>query len=370
VKRIFFPFLIITAVSTILLSCGSKEETQSSQEQQITPITPVVFVQDVARGTIYKTYTAVGNVAACDESRITPEVSGRIMSINVDEGDRVIKGDLLMLIDTFHYEETVANTLAVKNQARVNLERATRDLDRMKALFQQKSVSEQTYQDTVSARDLARYQHDQAAVSLEIARRNLKDCSVTAPISGIVTQKFVNEGEVASPAQLAFVIMKMDTVKVEVDLPEEVFGSIKRGNKGVVTLDALHDKSFTGEITKIYPTIDPVSRTFKVTIILKNPNLELRSGMTARSKVVQMARDDALSLPKTAIVLGEEGYFTYMVNTDTIKKVQIFLGIEGDDAFEVLDGLAHGDKVVVRGLAGLRDGMRVKTAEQENPRGE
>jgi membrane fusion protein (multidrug efflux system) len=369
-KRFFSPFLIMMVISTILLSCGNKEETQSSQEQQIVPIIPEVFVQEVFRGPIYKTYTAVGNVAASDVSRITPEVSGRIMTINVDEGDRVNKGDLLMLIDNFHYQETVANTLAVKNQARLNLERANRDLARMKVLFQQKSISEQTYQDAVTTRDLAGYQQDQAAVSFEIARKNLKDCSVAAPISGIVTQVFVNEGEVASPAQLAFVIMKMDTVKVEVDLPEEIFSSIILGNKGIITLDALPDKFFTGEITKIYPTIDPLSRTFKVTITLKNPDLELRSGMTARSKVVQIAREDALSITKTALVQGEEGYFAYRVNTDTVVKSKVVLGIEGDDVFEILDGLNHGDKVVIRGLAGLRDGMKVKTPEQETPLGE
>lgn len=360
--------LLVIFLSLSLMSCTKGDDAASEKARQNnSPIIPEVIVEEVVMGPIYKTYTSVGNVAAGDIARVSPKVSGRIKAIDVEEGDRVEQGRQLMLIDPFDYREAVENTAAITNQAWATLERTKRDLSRIEALYQQKSVSEQTYQDAVTERDLARYQYDQAVVSREIARRNLRECRVSAPISGIVTKKEVNAGELVSPAQFAFVIMKMDMVKVEVDLPEEVYRSLAEGNKALITLDAIFDKSFTGTITKIYPTIDPVSRTCKVTISLENPELNLRDGMTARSTVIQKTRETALSVPKSAVVQGEQGYIIYIINADTVKRTPVKLGIEGDTVFEVMEGVSAGDKVVTKGLAGLRDGMEVRISGQASP---
>jgi membrane fusion protein (multidrug efflux system) len=363
-----FITCLMVIFSLILFSCMKAEEDSPENAQTLSPITPEVVVHEIVRGPIYKTYTSVGNVAASDVARIMPKVAGRIKTIRVEEGDRVSKGELLMLIDPFDYEHALQNTAAIKNQAKVTLERAERDLARMESLYQQKSVSQQTFQDTLSARDLARYEYDRATVSYEAARRNLEECSVSAPISGIVTQKGVNVGELTNPGQLAFVLMNMDTVKVEVDLPEEIYSSVQEQHEGIITLDAIPEETFTGTITKIYPTIDPVSRTFKVTITLTNPDLLLRSGMTARSKVIQKTRESALCAPKSSLIQGEQGYIIYTVNTDTVKKTPVKIGIEGDSVFEIIEGVSEGDKVVTRGLAGLRDGMGVRIREQVSPR--
>ena len=359
-------YYLIIFLPLVLFSCMKSDETPSEKSLNLSPILPEVVVHEIVRGPIYKTYTSLGTVAASDFARITPKVAGRIKTIHVEEGDRVEKGDALMLIDPFDYEQALQNTAAIKNQAQVNLERARRDLSRMESLYRKKSVSQQTFQDTLSARDLALFQYDQAVVSFETAKRNLEECRVSAPISGIVTQKGIHVGELTSPTQLAFVIMNMDSVKVEADLPEEIFSSIRRGSDGIITLDALAGNTFTGTITKIYPTIDPLSRTFKVTITLNNPALLLRSGMTARSKVVQKAREAALCAPKPSLVQAQQGYIVYIIKNDTVIKTPVKVGLEGDSVFEIIKGVSQGDKVVTRGLAGLRDGMGVRIFETED----
>lgn len=352
-----FLYLLL---SLTLLSCTRGDGNPSEQAGQIPSLVPEVIVEEISLGPIYKTYTSVGNVAASDIARVMPKVSGRIKTMDVEEGDRVEPGRQLMLIDPFDYKQAVANTTALTNQAAATLRQAKRDLLRMEALYLQKSVSEQTYQDTVTAHDLALYRYDQAVVSRDSAQRNLKECTVPAPIPGFVTKKEVNEGELVTPATLAFVIMKMDMVKVEVDLPEEVYRSLAEESSAFITLDALPDRSFTGTITKIYPTIDPVSRTCRITISLENPGLLLRDGMTARSTVIQKARSNAISVPKTAVIQGEQGYFIYVIDAGKVKKTPVVLGIEGDKTFEVIQGARSGDKVVTKGLAGLRDGMNVR----------
>jgi membrane fusion protein (multidrug efflux system) len=229
----------------------------------------------------------------------------------------------------------------------------------MERLYQDGTVSEQKYRDMKTASDLAQYAYDQTMVTSKRTARDLRECRVAAPIPGIITDKYVNEGELTGPQMVAFVIMQMDKVKVEVDLPEDAYGYIEPGNSCLVTVDAIPDDAFKGVISMIHPTIDAASRTVKITIRLSNPGLRLRSGMTARAKVIQKARDHTRFAPKRAFVTGEEGFFVYKLVSGTVERVPVTVGVEGDGVFEIRDGLVAGDQVVVEGLTGLRDGMAV-----------
>ena len=345
-------------------SCGRDSDASLHQGKQEGPQIPRVIVSTVQKSPIFKAYTAVGSVSPKEISRISSKVSGRIQTIPVDEGDQVKKGEMLMLIDPFDHERALKSADSQLKQAKTSLERARRDLLRMEGLYRAKAVTEQTYQDAATACDLARFQYDQAVTAREIAEENLKECRLAAPIAGIVTEVLVNEGELTGPQQPTFVIMDMSTVKVEVDLPEEIFGSVKIGNTSTITVDAVTGQAFEGTITKIYPTIDPVSRTFMVTITLENPALMLRSGMTARSRVIQMVRRDVLAVPRESLIRGEEGYIVYTVREDVVYRHPVSLGIEGDTLCEVTGGVSEGDKVVVKGVAGLKPGITVMIVEE------
>lgn len=353
-----------------MLGCANSDEGQSKESNAEPASVTEVTVAHVKSGPIYKAYIDVGSILPEDYARIMAKVAGRIASISVDEGSPVKKGQLLMQIDTFDYTRAVENASALKDAAYVSFKKASRDFKRMEQLHKSKAISEQKYQDAKTGLDLARYQYEQAKVAFSIARRALKECKVISPISGIVTNKYVNEGELTGPQQVAFVIMQLDKVKVEVDLPEEAFSYITEGNKGYVEVDAIPDEVFEGTITKIYPTIDPASRTFKITISLDNPELKLRSGMTARVKVVEQAKANTIMAPKTSLIRGEKGYYVFKVVSNRIEKIKVHTGIEGTDAIEILDGISPGDVVVTKGVTGLKDGMQVKvTATDKQDQG-
>jgi len=360
-KRILYINLII-----ILLACfacqGKKDDPATdTANSTVSQSKAEVAVSKVKQGPIFKAYNAVGTVLPDDYARIMPKVAGRIKTIHVDEGDIVEEGKLLMEIDAFDYSRALENATAIMNQAKTQLDKAQRYYVNMEKLHQGSAVSDQTFKDTQTAYELSFYAYNQSVVAVKKAEQDLKECSVIAPISGIVTNKFVNNGELTGPTapSPAFVIMQMDVVKVEVELPEEAFGYLKIGNQSMITLDAIQDKSFRGKITKVFPTIDPVSRTFKVTISIYNPDLQLRSGMTARTKVIEKAREHTLYTPKSAVMQGETGYFVYKIAGSTVQKAPVDVGIEGDNIFEITAGLSLGDLVVTKGLTGLKDGMEV-----------
>jgi len=369
-KKLLVVFTILVVLALVVFLGKERPESREIAPKAIARA--AVVVATVGKGPVYRGYTAVGTIAPEERARIMPRVSGRIATLEVEEGDVVRKGDVLILIDAFDYIRAVENAVAAKNQSEANLDKAKRDYLRMERLYGDKTVSEQTYRDAKTVYELAQYAYDRALVARRTAERNLRECRVAAPISGIVTSKHVNEGELIGPQTLAFVIMQMERVEVEVDLPENAYGFMAPGSACLINIDALPHETCEGMITQIHPTIDPVSRTVKVKVSLDNPDLKLRPGMTARANVIQRARKDVLSVPKSAVIQGEEGYFVFRVLADTVEKTQVTIGIEGDDAFEVKDGLALGDQVVTRGLTGLRDGMAIRIAStppeaHENP---
>lgn len=359
-KKILIISLILLVPVFLLLQ--GKEKPESKAIVTKTEARAAVAVSTVGRGPVFKGYAAVGVIKPEDKARIMPKVAGRISSLAVEEGDRVATGDLLMDIEPFDYIRAVENGTAVKNQAKANLEKSKRDYLRMERLYRDKTISEQTYRDTETVYKLAQYAFDQAQVAHKTAVRNLKECRVVAPIAGIITDKHVNEGELTGPQTLAFIIMQMDKVKVEVDLPENAYGFVAIGNTCLITIDALPQETCEGKITRIHPTINPVSRTVKVTISLDNPGIRLRPGMTARANVIQEARKDVLFVPKSAVVQGETGLFVFRLAADRVEKTAITVGVEGDEVFEIRNGLSLGDQVVTKGLTGLRDGMAVITS--------
>ncbi|MFO7962357.1 MAG: efflux RND transporter periplasmic adaptor subunit [Desulfobacterales bacterium] len=362
-------FLICISLSLLVLSvlsCLKKDADETSVHlPSVEPLPPEVVVSSVKRGPIYKTYTSIGTVTPKDSSRIFPKVGGRISKVCVEEGHIVNKGDLLMQIDAFDYTRAVENATALKNQAASNLEKAKRDFSRIEKLYADKAVPKKNLQDMKTALDLAVYAYDQAAVSLKKAVDDFGECGVRAPISGMVTAKLVNPGELIGPQTMAFKIMQMETVEVEVDLPEEAFGNLSLGNKGFISFDAVPDKSVTGTITKIHPTIDPVSRTVKITLSIDNPNLLIRSGMTARTRIVQTAEQDALYAARAALIPVEDRYIAYRVQSGRVERILLDVGIIGDDVFEIKNGAVENDLFVVRGVTGLRNGMKVKIVHQD-----
>ena len=365
-KKIIIIFLAVVCVAVFLFQGREKPHSQEIPGKTKGAPRAAVAVSEVVRGPVRRGYTAVGTIAPEDRARIMPKVSGRISALKVEEGHLVEKGDLLMAIDTFDYARALENAVAMKSQSKANLAKTERDYRRMGRLYRDKTVSEQTYYDAKATYELARYAYDQSLVAHKTAERNLRECRVVAPISGLVTSKHVNEGELVSPQVVAFVIMRMDRVEVEVDLSENAYGFMASGDHCQIKVDAMPHEDCAGRITRIHPTIDPASRTVKVTVTLDNPDLRLRSGMTARANVIQTARTNVLFVPKSAVVQEETGYFVFKVAADTVERTRVGLGVEGDHVFEIVSGLSLGDLVVTRGMTGLRDGMAV-TVDSQTP---
>lgn len=358
--------LLFSAVLLVLGACGKNEDSSKTNAKKTDVSKAEVIVSKVQRGPIHKAFAAMGTIAANDMARVIPKVAGRVLKIYVSEGSNVNAGQILMQLSDAEYNLGVRGYSAVAKLAEVGVEKSKRDLVRAESLHKEQAIAEQSYQDAQSQLEANKYQMEQAIAQVENAKKAVSECRVVSPISGTVTSKFVNEGELAAPQSPmpAFIVENMSKVKLEVDLSEDAFGYLDVGSKCMVMVDAIPDRTFEGVITKIYPSINAISKTFKVTITMDNTDFKLRSGMTARAKVVQKARNDAIYAPKTAFLQGEEGFYVFKISGGKVKKTPVKTGIEGDDTYEVLNGLQPGDFVVVEGQVGLNDGMDVTAKEK------
>lgn len=352
-------FLTICAMVIASSGCGSKDDSNRKDDSSAKA---EVVVAKVERGTILKEYSAMGTLSAEEVARIFPKVAGRVLKIYATEGTPVYAGQTLMQINDSDYRIMVQGVAAMAKGQQVKVEKSKRDYLRAESLHKESAISEQMYQDAKSGLEGDRFIMDKANAELANAKRNVSECRVSSPIAGIVTSKFVNEGELTAPQSPApaFVVENMRRVKLEIDLSEDAFGYLEVGNKCVVTVDAIPDNSFEGTISKIFPSINAVSKTFKVTVIIDNPDLKLRSGMTARAQVIQKVRNDTVNAPKAAFLPGEEGFYVFKISGGKVIKTPVKIGVEGNDAYEIVNGLAPGDYVVVEGQVGLSDGLLVK----------
>jgi multidrug efflux system membrane fusion protein len=287
---------------------------------------------------------------------------------DVDEGDAVGKGDVLVRIRAAEYEDKVrqatsqaAAAEAVALKARLDFERATR-------LYGSQSLTKPDL-------DAARSQYDASESELRAARAvtseaeiALRDTSVVAPFAGDIVKKNVEPGSFVGPGTTVFAVANTETVKIIVGVPDTTVRSIRLGQPVDVTVDAFANRSFRARISRIASAADLKTRNFEVEVAIPNRDHVLRVGMIG-SLSLDLGPDDAkadlLHVPLSAIVQANDGkYGVFVVAASESGKIATLRPVEigrviGTD-ISIVSGLASGDEVITTGATLLKDGQRVE----------
>lgn len=311
-----------------------------------------VKVMEVQPQTIARTIDYTANLAAWEEVYLATAQPGQIEKIYVEVGDRVKKGDKIADLDP-----TQLLT------ARIQLADAKVNLDRLDTLIRVGGISKQQY--------------DQVKTSYDVAKTNVQfleeNVYLTAPVSGIITGKYYEDKELFSGApntqagKAAIVtIQQINPLKAIVGVSEKYFPLVKEGMKASVKCDIYPDRTFTGKVSLIHPTVNSMTRTFMVEVTVPNGEELLRSGMFTRVGFA-LGEEDALVLPAIAI-LQQEGTnerFIYVNRNNTAKRISVKLGKRFDDKIEVIsDELKVGDQLIIAGQKNLLDGYKLEVVAQ------
>ncbi len=336
-------------------SCGRPvtEETSEARESEAgrveENIVPVKLIRP-SRSDIVQSIRATTSVEAKREADVYSKMAGFCDRIFVEEGDSVRQGDSLAKLED-------AEIRLAFEQAAARLDKAKNDYERAVELHAGGLISDQAYQNLSVQFRLAKADYD-------LSKKRLEDTSILAPLAGVVTERNVKLSDLVSTTQPLFKIVDLKNLEAEVHVPEQDYAKVRQGQEAILKIDAFPDKSFSGKVERKSPVIDSRSGTAQATIAVKNPEGILRPGMFVRVQIVVAVHPNALTVPREAILMQGEKKTVFTVQGGTAREVTVQTGFQEGDRVEILDGLADGDRVVVRGHLGLQTGTKVRVIEE------
>jgi membrane fusion protein (multidrug efflux system) len=330
---------------------------------------PVVDVQTarVRRGSILQRITAPGSLMALRESRIGPEVRGRIAKIFVAEGDRVSQDDPLFQIDPEPYELALHQAQARLDRTRAERKQIAADLGRGRELRQRDVLAEQDVDKLRTGLEVARAAEREAEETLALAARNLEQTLVRAPYAASVAARLEDEGTTAlvQPQTIVVVLQESSTLEAQAAIPEVHFSAIRLGDPALLHVEGLPHPIAT-EVSSVSDAIDPATRTYLVKMRVENPDHALKTGVFARVEILPRAKSDVLLLPREAIRREDGRTRVLAVRDGRAVAIPVRLGVVAADAVEVLHGVRVDDELVVGEVARiLGPGMRVRVVQPD-----
>jgi len=306
---------------------------------------------------------AVGSLEPDKEVVVSSEVDGVIREILVDEGDRVSRGMVLARVSDTDYLLGVRAAEAVWKQARANLENARTVFSRMEALYQEKVVSKQEYDNAVTRLDVAGQDADRASAALSLSRERFAKTVIRSPMDGAVNTKTATAGDFIGAGRPLMRVISIDPAKLGFSVAEKDIGALKSGQEVVFVVDPYPSREFSGTLTTIYPSLDERSRTLKAEASVPNRTGELKPGIFARVRVYTGEPRQAITIPITSILYEGTKTRIFVAENDTARERIVSIGGKYGEMMEVLDGLQEKERLVVVGQNTLTDGVKIRVVE-------
>ena len=344
--KTILPILATLAV----VSCGSRNGSQQPAGGPGFPggpaanVTPSVEVVTASKRDVTEESTYSSTIEAYATNNIMPQAGARIRKINVEVGDYVVKGQVLAEMDR--------NQL---DQLELQIQNDEVEYARLKGLYEEGGVSQSDF--------------EAAELGYKVRKTNyqnlLENTILRSPITGFVTARNFDKGDMFSMSAPLFTVQQVIPVKLLVGISENEYTKVKKGDTVSLTVDALPGRTFTGKVNRLYPTINAATHTFNAEVLVQNSDRALRPGMFARVRVV-FGTNHRVVLPDQCIVKqeGTGQKFVYLLNNDeTVSYVPVTLGRHMGTEYEVIDGVLEGDTVVFKGQSTLKDGVKVIVLE-------
>lgn len=319
--------------------------------------------------------TANGYVVARTKASVAARIAGRLEYLGVTEGSRVRRGQVIARIESGDQEAALGAARAQLAQAQVELEQGRRDLERARRLAAAQVLSPLDLENATSSVDARAAGVDLARAQVRLAEVGLENTRVRAPFDGTVLRKDAEVGEIVAPAaagggltRTAIVTMAdLGTLEVEVDVNEAYIARIRNGQRARITLDAYPDTAFAARVRQVVPTADRQKATVlvKVSILDRDPRILSEMG----AKVVFLEERGTagpepprVTVPLAAVARDAGRARVWLVADGRLAGRDIVLGAERGDDVEVREGLAGGERLVLRPTARLRNGARVRVS--------
>lgn len=331
-------------------SDDDKDGKDKKEEEEKAPIP--VEVTSVTMGDIQQTYRTITTLEAENDAQVVARSTGLLHQILVEEGDVVTKGQLLAQLDVEQL------TLEVQ-QIEATLNKLKNEMDRQQKLFNRKLGSS-------DALDRARFEYQSQQAQHKLSKLKLTYASIKAPISGIITERNVKQGNLLRDNDVLFTIVDLDSLIAVLHLPEKELSNVKKQQKVLLHIDALKNQMIVGEIDRVRPSIDTDTGTFRVVATVKNNDHFLKSGMFGKVEVVFDVHKNSLLLPQQAVITQDNRSHVFVVKDELAVQTPITLGFSHNGMVEILTGLTIADQVITTGQQILKHETKVEIVNDES----
>jgi RND family efflux transporter MFP subunit len=354
-QRLTIAFLTIAAVGAAMSGCSNERRAEAAAPESVSNVQVIV----ARKATVPDWLEAVGTVRAAQTSQLASQIMGNIVDVQAREGERVQSGQVLAVIDEAQPRAAVEQATAAAQAAEKDLSAAESEyalaqatLKRYQQLFEKKSVSPQEFDEIKTRCQSAAAQHEraqaglaQAHAALAQARTLLGYTRIRAPFAGLVTERKIDHGAMASPGMPIFTLEDTRSYRLEVTVDESDVHLVRVGQATPVNIAALGSAELGGKVVQIIPAADPGSRSFLVKVELPR-EARLRSGLFGRAQF-QRGERSALLIPSTAVVYRGQLQGIYVIDANQIAGMRyVTLGKTTGQQAEVLSGLEEGEKLV------------------------
>ena len=337
--------ITIAALGAAVSACGVGEAkvAEVAEADRSAPLPVEITLPE--RTDIFAIYKTTGTLESDADAPVLARVAGEVVEVLVEEGEKVRAGQVLARLDGDRLRFEML-------EAKANLDRVVGEYERLLKLHERGLVSEAMY-------DGLAFDIDSLRASYELKKLNYDYTTIRAPIDGVISSRDIKLGRHVTVNAPAFRITDSSRLVAHLKIPQSELQKFSSGLALSLSVDAMPETMFAADISRISPTIDVETGTFRATAYIDNGTGGLAPGMFARFSIAYETHRDALVIPADALVREDNIAAVYVVNNGSAERRIIETGIESNGKVEVLSGLDAAESVVVTGKAGLSDGSRV-----------
>jgi RND family efflux transporter MFP subunit len=304
-----------------------------------------------------------GTLRAVDQVTVKAKVAAEVRAVMVREGEPVKAGQVVVKLDTSEYEARVAQARGNLNNARAQMEIASKARDNNLALVEKGFISKNASDNSASQYAAAKASVDSAQGALDIVLKSLNDTVSRAPISGLVSVRHVQPGEKVAMDSRLLEIVNLQQLELEAAVPSSEISKVAIGQKVELRIEGLSQR-FDGKVVRINPATQAGSRSVPVYVQVANPQNLLRVGMFADGRLLLSSKAGVVTLPQSAVRKVNNGSFVFAIVNNKIERLPVTLGntgLVGDDHhIEITSGLEFGAQVIRADMGNLTPGTPVR----------
>ncbi len=394
VKKIVIYAVIIAVViggavvaKTKLSSSSKAKPTQVAMSKTSVEVQTAKMTEKNA-GDTYK-----ATLEAYQQGVITSKAAAKVLTVAVENGQYVNAGDTIATLDDTDVQNTIKSAqsqLEVYNQQlnayqvamdkyKINLDDAKRNYDRQKTLFDSAAISQTDLQAAQKTLDSAQADYNSGEASIKTAQANidaqkvnieksqsdLTNMVIKAPISGVISDKAVNIGQMATQGGVLAKINDISSVYATIQVPQEKISGVKTGQAATVTIEG-SDTTYDGVVGNIDLSADATSRVFNVKVKISNNDKVLLPGVYGKVTLVSDQTTDVITVPVNALVGNEGDYSVFINDNGTAKKTKVAIGETNDNNVEITSGINDGDQIITSNISTLQDGDEVDAVAKQD----